>query len=315
VRVALMIEGQEDVTWDQWVALAETCERSGIEALFRSDHYLSLSSPGRVAHDAWTTLAGLAALTTTLRFGSLVSPVTFRHPSVLANAAATVDHISGGRVELGMGAGWMEPEHRAYGFPFPPLRERLEHLAEQIEIVHRLWTEDRISFAGKHYALDDCPAQPKPLQKPRPPLLVGGRAKPGSANPAARFADEYNVIGSSLDEYAEARRALDAACERVGRDPKTLRMSVMTGFLLGTDKADLHEKAHASMERWGAELSAEEAVARYRGRGTAGTPDELVDGLRRLEEVGVERIMLQHIRHEDLETVELLGREVVPRAA
>jgi F420-dependent oxidoreductase-like protein len=314
VRVALMIEGQEGVTWEQWVALAETCERSGIEALFRSDHYLSLSSPGRVAHDAWTTLAGLAARTTSLRFGSLVSPVTFRHPSLLANAAATVDHISGGRIELGMGAGWAEREHRAYGFPFPPLRERLERLAEQIEIVHRLWTEDTVSFSGKHYVLEDCPAQPKPLQQPRPPLLVGGRAKPGSANPAARFADEYNVIGSSLEEYAEARRALDAACERVGRD-KTLGMSVMTGFLLGADEADLREKARASMERWGAALSAEEAVERYRGRGTAGTPDELVAGLRRLEEVGVERIMLQHIRHEDLETVELLGREVVPRVA
>jgi F420-dependent oxidoreductase-like protein len=315
VRVALMIEGQEGVTWDQWVALAETCERSGIEALFRSDHYLSLSSPGRVAHDAWTTLAGLSALTTTLRFGSLVSPVTFRHPSVLANAAATVDHISGGRIELGMGAGWMEREHQAYGFAFPPLRERLERLSEQIEIVHRLWTEERVTFSGEHYDLDDCPALPKPVQQPRPPLLVGGRAKPGSANPAARFADEYNVIGSSLDEYAEARRALDAACERAGRNPKTLHMSVMTGFLLGADEDDLHEKARASMERWGADLSPEDAVARYRGRGTAGTPDELVEGLRRLEEVGVERIMLQHIRHEDLETVELLGREVAPRVA
>jgi len=315
VRVALMIEGQEGVTWEQWVALTETCERSGIEALFRSDHYLSLSTPGRVAHDAWTTLGGLAAVTTTLRFGSLVSPVTFRHPSLLANAAATVDHISGGRIELGMGAGWMEREHRAYGFPFPPLRERLEHLAEQIEIVHRLWTEDQVSFSGRHYTLEECPAQPKPVQTPRPPLLVGGRAKPGSANPAARFADEYNVIGSSLEEYTEARRALNAACERVGRDPKTLRMSVMTGFLLGADERDLHENARASMERWGSQLSAEDAIERYRSRGTAGTPDEFVDGLHRLEEVGVERIMLQHIRHEDLETVELLGREVVPRVA
>jgi F420-dependent oxidoreductase-like protein len=315
VRVALMIEGQEGVTWEQWVALAETCERSGIEALFRSDHYLSLSAPGRVAHDAWTTLAGLAALTTKLRFGSLVSPVTFRHPSLLANAAATVDHISGGRIELGMGAGWMDREHHAYGFPFPPLRERLERLAEQIEIVHKLWTEDQVTFSGKHYALEDCPGLPKPVQKPRPPLLVGGRAKPGSANPAARFADEYNVIGSSLEEYAGARRALDSACERVGRDPKTLRMSVMTGFLLGADEPDLHEKARASMERWGSALSAEEAVKRYRSRGTTGTPEEFVEGLRRLEEVGVERIMLQHIRHEDLETVELLGREVVPRVA
>jgi F420-dependent oxidoreductase-like protein len=316
VRVALMIEGQEGVSWEQWVALAETCERRGIEALFRSDHYLSQSFPHeRSAHDAWTTLAGLAALTTTLRFGTLVSPVGFRHPSLLANAVATVDHISGGRVELGMGAGWMELEHRSFGFAFPPLRERLERLAEQIEIVHRLWTEEHVTFSGKHYSLEDCPALPKPVQSPRPRLLVGGRAKPGTANPAARFANEYNVIGSSVDEYADARRSLDAACERVERDPKTLRMSVMTGFLLGADDADLKRQAQATVERWGSSLSADEAVERYRARGTGGTPDDFVAGLRRLEEVGVERIMLQHIRHEDLETVELLGREIVPRVA
>ncbi len=264
----------------------------------------------RAAHDAWTTIAGLAALTKRLRFGTLVSPVTFRHPSLLTNAVATVDHISGGRVELGMGAGWNELEHEAFGFPFPPLRERLEHLAEQIEIVHRLWTEEHVTFEGKHYRLVDCPALPKPVQKPHPRLLVGGRAKPGSANPAARFADEYNVIGSSLEDYVAARKALDEACEREGRDPKTLHMSIMTCILLGADENDLLEKARASMERWGSELSPEEAVQRGRARGTAGTPEQLIEGFARLEAVGVERVMLQHIRHEDLETVELLGEVV-----
>lgn len=308
-----MIEGQEGVTWEQWIALAETCERVGIETLFRSDHYLSFSSPHeRAAHDAWTTIAGLAARTTELRFGTLVSPITFRHPSLLANSVATADHISGGRVELGMGAGWNELEHEAFGFPFPPLRERLAHLAEQIEIVHRLWTEEHVTFDGTHYRLVDCPALPKPVQDPHPPLLVGGRAKPGTATPAARFADEYNVIGASLDDYAAARKALDEACEREGRDAKTLRMSIMTGVLLGRDEDDLLEKARASMERWGSPTSPEEAIDRARARGTAGTPEQVVEGLRRLEQIGVERVMLQHIRHEDLETVELLGREVVP---
>jgi F420-dependent oxidoreductase-like protein len=314
VRVALMIEGQEGVTWEQWVALATTCERVGIETLFRSDHYLSGSEPHeRAAHDAWTTIAGLAALTSELRFGTLVSPVTFRHPSLLANAVTTADHISGGRVELGLGAGWMELEHEAFGFPFPPLRERLDRLEEQLEIVHRLWTEEHVSFEGRHYRLVDCPALPKPVQDPHPPLLVGGRAKPGTATPAAKLADEYNVIGSSFDDYAEARRSLDRACEQVGRDPKTLRMSVMTGFLLGRDEVDLRGQARASLERWGSELSPDEAVERYRSRGTAGTPEELLDGFARLEEIGVERIMLQHIRHDDLETLELLGSDVLPR--
>jgi len=309
-----MIEGQEGVSWEQWLALANACEEHGIESLFRSDHYLSQSFPHeRAAHDAWTTLAGLAARTSTLRLGTLVSPVTFRHPSVLANAVTTVDHISGGRAEVGMGAGWMELEHRAFGFLFPPLRERLELLAEQIEIVHRQWTEEHVTFAGKHYALEDCPALPKPVQKPHPPILVGGRAKPGSVRPAVRFADEYNVLGSSPEEYAGARKTLDEECERAGRDPKTMHMSVMTGFLLGTDRAELLEKARLMMDAWGADLAPGEALARYEARGTAGTPDQLVEGLKRLEEIGVERIMLQHIRHEDLDTIALLGREVVPR--
>jgi F420-dependent oxidoreductase-like protein len=316
MRVALMIEGQEGVSWEQWLALARACEEHGIEALFRSDHYLSQSFPHeRAAHDAWTTLAGLAAHTSKLRLGSLVSPVTFRHPSVLANAVATVDHISGGRVELGMGAGWMELEHTAFGFPFPPLSERLERLAEEVEIVHRLWTEEHVTFSGRHYRLEDCPALPKPVQRPRPPILIGGRAKPGSVRPAVRFADEYNLIGSSLDEYAAARKSLDEACERAGRDPSTLRLSVMTGFLLGADRGGLLEHARLTMERWGAELAPEEALARFEARGTAGTPEQLLEGFSRLEEAGVERIMLQHIRHDDLETLALLGREVVPRLA
>jgi F420-dependent oxidoreductase-like protein len=313
VRVALMIEGQEGVSWDEWVALAETCERVGIEALFRSDHYLSSSFPNeRSAHDAWTTLAGLAARTSRLRLGTLVSPVTFRHPSLLANAVSTVDHISGGRVELGMGAGWMAEEHDAFGFPFPPLRERVAILAEQIEIVHRLWTEEHLDFEGEHYTLRDCPALPKPVQDPHPPILVGGRAKPGTLTPAVRFADEYNLIGSSIADYAQARRTLDEACERADREPKTLRLSVMTGFALGGDRDDLLDRARRTMERWGADVSPEDALARYEARGTAGTPEQFVDGLRRLEDVGVERIMLQHALHDDLETIELLGREVVP---
>lgn len=309
-----MIEGQEGVSWEEWLAIARTCEEHGIEAMFRSDHYLSQSFPHeRAAHDAWTTLAGLAAHTTTLRLGSLVSPVTFRHPSLLANAVATVDHVSGGRVELGMGAGWMELEHAAFGFPFPPLRERLERLAEQVEIVHRLWTEEHVTFTGKHFSLVDCPALPKPVQRPRPPILLGGRAQPGTVRPAVRFADEYNLIGSSLEEYAAARRRLDEACERAGRDPGSLRLSVMTGFLLGADRAELLERARLTMERWGADLGPEDALARYEARGTAGTPDQLIDGLRRMEEAGIERIMLQHIRHDDLETIALLGDEVVPK--
>src|SRR6266850_91968 len=205
MRVALMIEGQEGVSWEQWCALADACEQHGVDTLFRSDHYISQANEiGNVAHDAWTTLAGLAARTSTLRFGTLVSPATFRLPGLLANVAATVDHISGGRIELGLGAGWMEREHRAYGFPFPETSVRLEMFAEQLEIVHRLWTEDRVDFRGRHYTLEDAPAQPKPVQEPHPPLLVGGG---GSRADRPRSRDDALLAHDRLPDRLDPRRS------------------------------------------------------------------------------------------------------------
>ena len=184
MRVALMIEGQEGVTWQQWCALADACEQHGVETLFRSDHYISQGAEAtNVAHDAWTTLAGLAARTTALRLGTLVSPATFRAPALLANAAATVDHISGGRVELGIGAGWMEREHRAYGFPFPDTPTRVAMFREQLEIVHRLWTEERVDFHGEHYTLEDAPAQPKPCSSRIRPSSSAAAASAGRSSP------------------------------------------------------------------------------------------------------------------------------------
>ncbi len=244
MRLALMIEGQEGVTWDQWLALADACEGSGVDTLFRSDHYLSGGDEARRGSlDAWTTLAGLAARTSRLRLGTLVSPVTFRHPSLLAKAVATVDHVSDGRVELGIGAGWHEREHAAYGFPFPSTRERMELLAEQTEIVHRQWTEDRVSFAGTHYRLDDCPALPKPRQEPRPPLIVGGSGSRGTVSVAARFADEYNTFLVDREELGRRRRRVAEACEEHGRDPATLRFSLMAGCVIGADASAVRARA------------------------------------------------------------------------
>jgi F420-dependent oxidoreductase-like protein len=228
VRVALMIEGQEGVTWQQWVGLAQTAEQAGIEALFRSDHYATVTGRGGGSLDAWTTLAGLAAVTKRLRLGTLVSPVTFRHPSVLARAVVTVDHISGGRAELGMGAGWMEREHGAFGFPFPPYEERAALLAEQIEIVHRQWTEDRFSLHGRFYELDDCEALPTPVQRPHPPLIVGGKGRRRTLEVAARWADEYNAFHVEPDVFRGLRMRLDDALAAVGREPGSVRLSLMT---------------------------------------------------------------------------------------
>jgi alkanesulfonate monooxygenase SsuD/methylene tetrahydromethanopterin reductase-like flavin-dependent oxidoreductase (luciferase family) len=245
-----MVEGQEGVSWEQWVALAEACEEHRIEAMFRSDHYLSQTDPTRTATDAWTLLGGLAARTERLRLGTLVSPVTFRHPAVLAKASATADHVSSGRIEVGIGAGWMVQEHERYGFPFPALDRRLREFAHQVATVDRLLRED-----------------PLCVQRPRPPLIVGGSARSGTTIPAARFADEYNTYGVDPSEAARRRKRVDCACEEVGRDPTTLPFSVMTPY---TD--DLHAR------------------------------------LDDYEAAGVERLMVQHLAHEDLDVVAAIGK-------
>ena len=311
-----MIEGQEDVTWEQWLALARACEDGGLEGLFRSDHYASVSGfLARGSLDAWTTLAALAATTERIRLGSMVSPVTFRHPSLLAKAVVTADHVSGGRVELGIGAGWNEREHRLYGFPFPETGKRVELLAEQLEIVYRQWTEEEFDFDGRHYRLEGCRALPKPLQQPRPPIIVGGSARRGTLEPAVRFADEYDTVAVSPDECRVRRRRLDEACERLGRDPGTLRFSLMTTCVVGRDRAELLGRARRVMERDGGDGDVDAFLANRREARVVGTVDEVVDRLREYEAAGVERIFLQHLVHDDVETVELLGAEVVPAVA
>jgi F420-dependent oxidoreductase-like protein len=305
MRLALMIEGQEGVTWPDWCALADACEEHGVETLFRSDHYISQGDETRnVAHDAWTTIAALAASTTTLRFGTLVSPATFRAPGLLANAAATADHVSSGRIELGLGAGWMEREHRAYGFPFPETKTRVEMLAEQVEIVHRLWTEERVDFRGHHYTLEDAPAQPKPVQQPRPPLLVGGSGGRGTVEPALRFADEYNTPFVSPEEAAQVRAKVPG-----------LRFSVMTGFLVGETQAEMRERAGELYGRRPREQSFDQWLGAYSERCVVGPVDEIVARLREYERAGCDRVMLQHLLHTDLEPVRLIGRELAPALA
>ena len=306
VRLALMIEGQEGVTWDDWVALAAACEEHGVEALFRSDHYLSGSDETRPALDAWTTIAGLAARTTRLELGTLVSPATFRHPSVLARAAATADEISGGRVTLGLGAGWMEREHEAYGFEFGTAHLRVARFGEQLEVVHHLLREDSIDFDGSYYALRSAPG----LARPRLPILVGGSAKPGTVEPAVRFADEYNTFFADTDEIRARKRTLDEACERGGRDPSTLRYSLMAPCVVGRDERDVKESARRIGARFGREP--EQVLERYGRYGPVGTVEQVAERLKRIEEIGYERVMLQHLAHQDLDTVAVIGRELAP---
>jgi alkanesulfonate monooxygenase SsuD/methylene tetrahydromethanopterin reductase-like flavin-dependent oxidoreductase (luciferase family) len=282
MRVSLMIEGQEGVSWDQWLALARAAEEAQLEGLFRSDHYRSIMRGDPAGSlDAWGTLAGLAAATTTLRLGTMVSPVTFRRVSVLAKLVTTVDHISGGRVELGIGAGWYESEHEAYGFKFLSTKERLDELDRQLEELTRQWTEAPDIW-------------PKPLQEPHPPIIVGGGAKPRTVRAAVRFADEYNTVFASVDEARERKRILDEAAREAGRDP--LRFSLMIGCVVGRDESELKERL-AQFKK----ISNEDAPP------ISGTVDQVVARLREYEQVGVERVMLQHLVHEDVEMVHVLG--------
>jgi alkanesulfonate monooxygenase SsuD/methylene tetrahydromethanopterin reductase-like flavin-dependent oxidoreductase (luciferase family) len=282
MRVCLMIEGQEGVSWEQWLALAAATEDARLDALFRSDHYRSIGrGDPNGSLDAWATLAALAARTSTIRLGTMVSPVTFRPASVLAKNAVTVDHISGGRVELGVGAGWYEAEHATYGFPFLTRRERLDELDRQLEEIVRQWT-----------SADDV--WPKPSQHPRPPIIVGGTAKPRTVRAAIRFADEYNTVFPTVDEARERKRILDDAAREAGRDP--LRYSMMTGCVVGRDRDDTGDRLGQYRDLTGRAAPA-----------ISGTVDEVCERLRAYEAAGVERVMLQHFAHEDVEMVGVLG--------
>lgn len=312
MRLCLMVEGQEDVTWQDWCDLAEACEASGLEGLFRSDHYLSVQGrTERGSLDAWATLAGLAARTNRIRLGTLVSPATFRHPSEVAKSVVTVDHISNGRVELGLGAGWYEDEHRAYGFEFPSTADRMEVLAEQLEIVHRSWTEDGFSFHGSHYVVENLNALPKPVQKPHPNLIVGGSAGRRSASLAARWADEYNTVSATPEECSRRRAIVAEAWEAEGRDGDQLVFSLMTGCIVAADHDELQRRARAIMEALGESGSPQRWLEGLSDEWVVGTVAQVIEKLNALEASGVGRVMLQHQLHTDTEMVHVLGSEVL----
>ena len=311
MELCLMIEGQEGVTWPQWVALARACEQHGIPSLFRSDHYMNLDGqhPERGSLDAWGTLCGLAAETSSLRLGTMVSPATFRHPSMLAKIVTTADHISGGRIDLGLGAGWHEREHEAYGFPFASTKERMDVLEEQLQIVLGNWGDEPFTFEGAHYTLRDLDAQPKPIQRPHPPLIIGGSGGARSAALAARFADEYNTPFATVDDVRTRRAAVLAACEQAGREP--LPFSIMTGVIVGRDDAELRERVGRLAAVTGqdaAKLLSEPPPAWI-----IATLDEATERLLALREAGVSRVMCQQLLHDDLDAVALLGAELAPR--
>ena len=314
VRFCLMIEGQEGVTWDHWLALAQTAERLGFDALFRSDHYFSAQGvAGRGSTDAWTLLGALAARTERIRLGTLVSPVTFRLPALLAKSAATVDEISAGRVDIGMGAGWWTEEHTQFGFPFPPTLERFAMLEEQLQIVDGLLTEDRFSFHGAHYTLEEAEFLPKPVQRPRPPILLGGTTVgPWMQRLIGGWADEFNTVGGAPEQVHERFGRARAGVEAAGRDQASLVTSLMTWcfvaptedtYLAMLERARLLDPSAGPLEAYRADIEADCIV---------GTPERAAERLSEYAAAGVQRIMLNLPLYDDLTTLELLAAEVFP---
>jgi F420-dependent oxidoreductase-like protein len=309
MELRIFTEPQQGASYDQLLRLARAAEDAGYGAFFRSDHYLAMGDadglPGPT--DAWVTLAGLARETSRIRLGTLMTAATFRLPGPLAVAVAQVDQMSGGRVELGLGAGWYDAEHTAYGIPFPPVGERFDRLAEQLAVITGLWeAAGPFSYQGKYYQLTDSPALPKPAQRPRPPVLVGGTGPRRTPELAARYADELNVAFQPAAEVAEQFQRVRRACAHAGRDPATMTWSAAQVLCCGRDEAEVRRRAQA-IGRDPAEL---------RAHGAAGTPTEMVDALGRYAEAtGAQRIYLQTLDLDDLDHVELVAAEVAPQLA
>jgi F420-dependent oxidoreductase-like protein len=307
MQLRVMTEPQEGATYDDLLGVAQEAERLGFNGFFRSDHFQNISSdPGPGSTDAWITLAGLARETSTIRLGTMVSSATFRLPGPLAIAVATVDAMSGGRVELGLGTGWFDAEHASYGIPFPPIGERFDLLEEQLTVITGLWTTppgERFSFAGEHVTVRDSPALPKPVQQPRPPIIVGGKGPRRTPRLAARFADEFNVAFSSLDDTAAAITRVREACEATGRDPDTMVYGAAQTLALGQDEDEVRRRA-AAIGRSATELRRDQL---------GGTVEEVVDKIGRFGGVGASRMYLQVLDLHDLDQLRLVAAEVVPR--
>jgi F420-dependent oxidoreductase-like protein len=306
----IFTEPQQGATYDDLLAVARAAELHGFDAFFRSDHYLAMGDadglPGPT--DAWVTLAGIARETSTIRLGTLVTASTFRLPGPLAIAVAQVDAMSGGRVELGIGAAWFDAEHTAYGIPFPPMGERFERLEEQLAILTGLWSAPdgtTFSFDGAHYRIEDSPALPKPVQRPGPPIIIGGWGPKRTPRLAATYAAEFNLGFASPEDSGRQFELVRQACRTAGRDPATLACSVAQVVCCGRDDAEIARRAAAIGRE----------VDELRSNGLCGTPEQVREKLGRFTELGATRTYLQILDLADLDHLALLGADVLPQVA
>jgi F420-dependent oxidoreductase-like protein len=309
VQLRIFTEPQMGATYDDLLAVARRTEETGFDAFFRSDHYLTMGGDGLPGPtDAWATLAGLARETSRIRLGTLMTAGTFRLPGPLAITLAQVDQMSGGRVELGIGAGWFEAEHTAYGIPFPSLGERFDRYEEQLAVITGLWSTpagETFDFEGKHYRLSGSPALPKPVQEGGIPVIVGGAGKKRTPRLAARYAGEFNVPFSSAADNARLFAGVRQACEEAGRDPASMVYSSALVLCVGKDEAEIARRAEAIGRE----------VDELREHGVAGTPAEAVDILGRYAEAGAQRVYLQVLDLSDLDHLDLVAGDVAPQLA
>jgi F420-dependent oxidoreductase-like protein len=307
VQLRIFTEPQQGATYAQLLEIARRSEELGFAAFFRSDHYQRIGDgdAGPGSTDAWITLAALGRETTRVRLGTLVTPVTFRYPGVLAIQVAQADAMSGGRVELGLGAGWYDAEHASYAIPFPGTGARFEMLEEQLEILTGMWATppgETYSFTGRHYRVLDSPALPKPAQAPRPPIILGGFGPKRTPRLAARFADEFNVPFAPASYFPTACDNVRRACEEQGREPGTMRFSIATVVSVGTDDAEVNRRAIASGQD----------PDNARANQAAGTPDQVVERLHEFAKAGAETAYLQFHTLDELDHLELIAADVLP---
>jgi F420-dependent oxidoreductase-like protein len=314
VKLGVMIESQEGVGWPEWKNIVQWTEELGFESLWRSDHFFSFFGPSRTVDSLDTLVAHTYTATASqrIRFGPLVLSMTFRHPAILARMAAAIDQLSGGRFVLGVGAGWNQTEHDAYGITLPPVKQRMDNLEEGLRVIKALFENDLASFEGKLHRLNEAPMSPKPAQKPMS-ILIGGSGEQRTLRMVARYASEWNMGGGQKEAYRHKVQVLEQHCEKEKRDPKTIARSLMCSYITGETQAELDKEVDAMLERMPPRFRPAGGERRLPFGAMVGTPAQLVEQIQAWEAEGVSRIMLQYQRPPSRETLQLVAEEILPK--
>jgi F420-dependent oxidoreductase-like protein len=309
IEVAIMIEGQNGLTWDRWQKVAKFVDAAGFAGLYRSDHFTNATPPDKDSLELWVSLTWLASHTSKIEFGPLVSPVSFRNPPMTARMASAVDDLSGGRLILGMGAGWQEREHDHFGFDLLEVPERFDRFKEGLEVVTQLLnSDDPVDFEGEYYQLQEAILLPRPKRGGGPPILIGGNGRKRTLPLVVKYASEWNAVYITPEKFKETNQHLDKLLKEAGRDPKEIKRSMMIGCEFGRDDKEVAEVVYARGE---GKYSAEQLASEY---GFAvGTSSQIVDHLGKLAEAGVQRVMLQWLGLDDLDRLEAMATEVLPQ--